>query len=220
MCKRAEARQALNEARMVADYARLHGGDRPPTSPRPTNDHIGAVLADSVLQAGVRYETVVRPRVTRIVTLYPEAQNLDGLGQLLTRVDTSEFLMWRHPIKVKRFERLVEFFDDRSLNCTETVAKFLDSKQARTLLLELNGVGPKTYDYLCNLLGLDRIAVDRHVITFASEAGVIADGYEHVQRVTSYAADLLGIMRRDFDAWMWHHVASRNSVPSQLALDF
>lgn len=219
MCKRSEARQALNEARMVADYARLHGGDRPPTSPRPTSNHLGAVLADSVLQAGVRYETVVRPRVTRIVTLYPEARNLKGLSQLLARVDTSEFLMWQHPIKVKRFERLVEFFEARSLDRTEEVAKFLDEKLARTQLMELNGVGPKTFDYLCTLLGLDRIAVDRHVITFASEAGVSVDGYEHVQRVTSYAADLLGIMRRDFDAWMWQHVASRNSDRLQLALE-
>ncbi|MDE0939830.1 MAG: hypothetical protein OSA43_07730, partial [Pirellulales bacterium] len=217
MCKRADARQTLNEARMVADYARLHGGGHPPALPRPTNDHMGAVLADSVLQAGVRYETVVQPRVNRIVALYPEARNLDGLSLLLTRVDTSEFLMWQHPIKVKRFERMVKFFHDRSLNRAEDVAKFLYEKQARTLLMELNGVGPKTYDYLCTLLGLDRIAVDRHVITFACEAGVTAGGYEHVQRVTSYAADLLGIMRRDFDAWIWHHVASRNSSSSQFA---
>ena len=37
-------------------------------------DHMGALLVDAALQAGIRYETVVWPRVTAVLEHYPEAQ--------------------------------------------------------------------------------------------------------------------------------------------------
>jgi hypothetical protein len=77
---------------------------------------------------------------------------------------------------------------------------------ARQHLLSLNGIGPKTYDYLCCLVGIDCIAIDRHVKTFAKEAGVPVSDYEYLKSVVSYAADLLGMRRRDFDAWIWQTI--------------
>lgn len=35
--------------------------------------HMGALLVDAALQAGIRYETVVWPRVEAILATYPEA---------------------------------------------------------------------------------------------------------------------------------------------------
>jgi 3-methyladenine DNA glycosylase/8-oxoguanine DNA glycosylase len=82
-------------------------------------------------------------------------------------------------------------------------------------LQTIKGIGPKTVDYLACLVGADRIAVDRHVISFTAQAGVDAGGYEDVQTIVSYAADLLGILRRDFDAWIWAHYARKQSDETQ-----
>lgn len=219
MCKTSEARQTLNEARKVAEYARSQGASIQSANRRPSLHHVGAVFADSVLQAGVKYETVVKPRVEKIISEYPEALDLHGLQAVLAKTTAAEFLTWHHPVKVGRFERLVDFFSTRSLCSAQEIVVYLLDGKSRSQLLEIDGVGPKTFDYLCTRLGLDRIAVDRHVITFASEAGVVTNGYDHIQRVASYAADLLGVMRRDFDAWMWNHVSSRTTKSSQLLLD-
>ena len=81
--------------------------------------------------------------------------------------------------------------------------EWLKDAPSRDRLLSLHGVGPKTYDYVCCLVGIDRIAVDRHVKSFASEAGVTITGYDDLQVVVSYAAYLLGLPRREFDAWIW-----------------
>jgi hypothetical protein len=79
----------------------------------------------------------------------------------------------------------------------------------REKLRSIRGIGPKTVDYLCGLLGLDFIAVDRHIRTFASDAGVTVADYEFLQIVVSYAADLLGVSRRHFDASIWTYVSNQ-----------
>jgi hypothetical protein len=50
-------------ARQIADHAHRLGVLRMPLSSRPASDHMGAVLADAILQAGVNYQTVVRVRM-------------------------------------------------------------------------------------------------------------------------------------------------------------
>ena len=37
-------------------------------------DHMGALVVDGVLQAGIRYETVVVPRVELVLARFPEAR--------------------------------------------------------------------------------------------------------------------------------------------------
>jgi hypothetical protein len=61
------------------------------------------------------------------------------------------------------------------------------------------------------LVGLDRIAVDRHIKAFAIEAGVLVADYDSLGAAMSYAADLLGMSRRDFDAWVWQTTSERIS---------
>jgi hypothetical protein len=56
------------------------------------------------------------------------------------------------------------------------------------------------------------------VKTFANEAGVPICDYEELRVIVSYAADLLGLPRRDFDAWIWRRFARQNAPPAQYAL--
>lgn len=36
-------------------------------------DHMGATIADAILQSGLKYDSVVRPRIKKIREIYPQA---------------------------------------------------------------------------------------------------------------------------------------------------
>jgi hypothetical protein len=209
--------EELTSARRIADHASVLGVEDSPATPRVASNHLGAVLADAILQAGVSYRTVVRTRVDRIYSEFPKAATLPGLMTLLEQQGIADFLSWKHHVKVSRFESLIELLLVQNISDTVELKSWLCGSDARDHLLSLHGIGPKTCDYLCCLVGIDCIAVDRHVRTFAGEAGVIIDDYDQLKSVVSCAADLLGIARRDFDSWIWQTVSTRNVDQRQLS---
>jgi hypothetical protein len=210
--------EELGFARRIADYADRLGVQHSPVTFRVASDHLGAVLADAILQAGVSYRTVVRTRVDRIHAKFPEAATLPGLIAILRHQGAADFLLWNHPVKMSRFVSITQFLAMQDITTTYELKLWLNRSDARAHLLSLHGIGPKTYDYLCCLVGIDCIAVDRHVRTFANEAGVFINEYEQLKAVVSYAADLLGMARRDFDAWIWRTISARNMGERQLSL--
>lgn len=215
---RAAVLEQLSFARRIADHADRLGVHRLPATSRAASDHLGAVLADAILQAGVNYQTVVRVRIMRIETQFPETATLRGLIALIERDGAGDFLLWKHPTKVMRFVSLAKFLAMRRIETTVELRRWLCLSSARQHLLGLHGIGPKTCDYLCCLVGIDCIAIDRHIKTFVSEAGVCVSDYECLKSVVSCAADLLGMSRRDFDAWIWRTISARATSDRQLSL--
>lgn len=210
--------QMLVAARRVADYAKELGIDVNRFEIRPAYNHMGALLADSILQAGLKYHSVVRPRILTILTDYPDLSRTSNLIKLVERRDTSAFLNWTHQEKVDRFEALVLFLGDASVEHVDDLKGALQDSEFATALRGVRGIGPKTVDYMGCLVGMESIAVDRHVRTFAKRVGVMEDDYEFLKMVFCYAADLLSVPRREFDAWVWQREASLTR--RQLALAF
>lgn len=206
----------LLAARLVADYARELGADAERQDVRPVYRHMGALLADSVLQAGLNYSSVVRPRVEAILTNFPDYDKTSKLVRLVGEGQTAAFLNWTHEEKVGRFEALVRFMDDRSIESVSELELQLKGAEFVALLRKVRGVGPKTVDYMGCLVGLDSVAVDRHVRTFARRVGVLSDDYDFLKAVFCCAADLLSLSRRQFDAWVWR----RESLLSSRQIEF
>lgn len=209
MDRTAVALEELAWARVVADHACSLGVIQRHPTKRIVSNHLGAVLADAALQAGVRYDSVVRVRVERIHATFPEAATLPGLLQLLKVCTAGEILSWTHHVKTTRFISLIQLLSLLDISTTSELQHWLSKDEARDALLTLHGVGPKTYDYLCCLVGIDSVAVDRHVRTFASEAGVYVREYARMRSVITKAADLLNVTRRDFDGWIWQTMSER-----------
>lgn len=216
--RRAEAKgsaiEVLLAARRIADHAKDEGALCEQRAPRATCDHLGAVLADSVLQAGLNYTNVVRPRVLAILRTYPTLDTISALLGLIQERRTGAFLNWRHHEKVNRFEMLVAFLRNSGIEDVQDLRVSLASEQFCDAIQTINGVGPKTVDYMACLVGIDSIAVDRHVRTFAKKVGVENDDYHFLRRSFCCAADLLVLPRREFDAWLWR----RAVVPAQVQL--
>ncbi|MBU9685857.1 hypothetical protein C6V06_14395 [Burkholderia gladioli] len=210
--------EVLLAARRIADHAKGEGALFEDKHPRATCEHLGAVLADSVLQAGLNYTTVVRPRVVAILRAYPNRFTISSLVALIQDGKASAFLNWRHHEKVTRFEALVVFLKDWGIEDVNDLRVSLASDEFCDALQTINGIGPKTVDYMACLVGIDSIAVDRHVRTFAKTVGVENDDYHFLRKSFCCAADLLSLPRREFDAWLWRRAAAPAQVQLTLAV--
>ena len=202
----------LLAARRVADFAEREGALEAAPMRRLTLDHMGAVIADAVLQSGLNYTTVVRPRVMAILKKYPEANRVSSVAKLVEGRQIETFLSWRHPTKISRFEQLVFLLANSSIENSQDLRNQLGRTEFRVILRTVSGVGPKTVDYLACLIGIDSIAVDRHVRTFAKRVGVDCRNYDYLRDVFCCAADLLRVSRREFDAWVWRRESSAPST--------
>jgi hypothetical protein len=205
------ALEYLALARQIADYAERQGINEIAIWNRVTCQHLGAILADSILQAGLNYRTVVKPRIERIIIFFPEAATMAGTVDLIERGAVANFLSWKHSEKIDRFIRLARTLESQNISDTESLHMWLQRAESRDQLLSLSGIGHKTVDYLCCLVGLDLVAIDRHARTFARNAGVEISDYEGLKTAFSYAADLLGLSRRDFDSWVWRLVSQKSA---------
>ena len=210
--------QMLVAARLVADYAKGLGADVDRQETRPAYEHMGALLADSILQAGLNYQSVVRPRVAAILARYPDRSRVSLVLDLVHRGETAAFLNWNHGEKVGRFNALVAFLSDSSVEHIDDLKECLLDRAFVMSLRDVRGIGPKTVDYMGCLVGMDSVAVDRHVRTFAKRVGVMEEDYDFLKTVFCYAADLLSVSRREFDAWVWRR-ESALSAP-QMAFAF
>lgn len=210
--------EVLLAARRIADHAKDEGALCGQQAPRATCDHMGAILADSVLQAGLNYMTVVRPRIQNILQQYPHAGTISVLLKLIQKKRTGEFLNWQHHEKVTRFEDLVIFLKGRGIEDAQDLRANLAEEHFCSKMQSVNGVGPKTVDYMACLVGIDSIAVDRHVRTFAKTAGVENNDYDFLRRSFGCAADLLELPRREFDAWLWRRATFSSQNQLSLAI--
>ncbi|WP_415754416.1 hypothetical protein [Pseudomonas leptonychotis] len=212
------ALEILIEARRIANYARDEGALIDEKHTRATCEHLGAVIADSILQAGLNYSTVVRPRVLSILRAHPNHHTISSLTSLIQAGETRAFLNWRHHEKVRRFEALVVFLQNWGIEDVRDLRVCLSSDDFCSAIQAVNGIGPKTVDYMACLVGLDSIAVDRHVRSFAKAAGVENDDYLFLRRSFCYAADLLSLPRREFDSWLWRRATGPAQVQLPLAV--
>src|SRR5580704_10162695 len=91
---------ALSSARLVAQLAQERGVVRHNLSYREPLYHVGAILADAALQAGLNYRTVVKVRIDRIIQDFPGAATLSGMFKAIASIGVAEFLRWHHQTKV------------------------------------------------------------------------------------------------------------------------
>lgn len=202
------AMDVLIVARRIADHAIDEGALFEEKSPRAICGHLGAVLADSVLQAGLNYTTVVRPRVLAILRAYPDRNTVSSLVSLIQEGGTGAFLNWRHHEKMRRFEALIVYLQRRGIEDIHDLRAGLGCEEFCDAIQIVNGIGPKTVDYMACLIGIDSIAVDRHVRSFAKTVGVQNNDYHFLRKSFCCAADLLSLPRREFDAWLWRRAAA------------
>jgi endonuclease III len=197
--------QTLICARLLADYiSSLYGFKI--INPVSYN-HMGAVLIDAVLQAGMNYRTVVAPRVNRFLRLYPDARTTSGLLANIEHDSAAYILDWRHPEKPRRLVEVTQALADNGVEHVSDLRTWLIDESNVQLLLRIKGIGPKTADYMKGLAGLSNVAVDRHMFQLIRCAGIQCSEYAEAKEIIEYAADLLAIPRGCLDRSIWMYMA-------------
>ena len=174
--------------------------------------HMGALLADAVLQAGINYKTVVEPRVKRLERSHPDAQTTSGLLALLREYGPETLLTWKRGRKPETLLDLGAMLQEKGVETVEDLRAWLSSAGNDAELLSVRGVGPKTVDYLRILSGLPAIAVDSRLRGFLADAGCPTSDYDEARRLLEGVADAMGVHRALLDHSIWEYVADRKAA--------
>ncbi|MEJ8818564.1 hypothetical protein [Lacibacter sp. H407] len=208
----------LKDARILANYVNSLNYSEFEYSPTIPYNHIGALYTDIILQAGLNYNTVVRPRVAKVYNLFPEANTVSGFLDVINKFGLKYVISWRDEKKADRILSLINFSITNDIETENDFKKFLLAEGNRLKVLDLSGIGPKTIDYALKLLCVDTVAVDRHIFTFVSNAGIKRNEYTEVKKVVEFAADLLDSSRIKLDNFIWKNMSRNLSKQITLSL--
>lgn len=173
--------------------------------------HMGAVIVDAALQAGVSYISVVLPRVRLLREQWPDAVTTSGFLARLEGDALAKVLTW-DPAgkKLATATDLAALLAQEKVETVDDLRDVVTDEAFRRRLRSVKGVGPKTVDYLAILAGaVDRSAVDVHLRRFVSEAGAGASTYEDMQRVIAEVAGERGWSVGALDAAIWQYQSSK-----------
>lgn len=200
-------------AEAIADFLScIIVAEKPET--RTGYSHMGATLTDTVLQAGLNYRSVVLPRVTRMLAVYPNAKTTTSFWSLFLEIGPVELFQWSHPEKIERLIRLVALLRTKTLETESDLALWLSLPDSANELLAIKGIGPKTVDYLKILVGIPTVAVDRHVRSLFRLLGLKFVDYDECKAIVCQASELLRMEPHVVDGLIWQFVSTSNQFGS------
>ena len=197
------------KAQVLASYVRSHDDFEIVQNMDGPYKHMGATIADAILQAGINYEAVVRPRIRRILTVYPDATSTSAFWQLLQDKGAKAVLDWKDDEKPNRVLRLMEFLLNEGIEDENDLSRWWGDESNKKRLLEIKGIGPKTVDYIGILVGRQTAAPDINLYKLLKECGINTSGYEETQLVFNCCADVLGVEPALFDHSVWRYMSHR-----------
>jgi thermostable 8-oxoguanine DNA glycosylase len=178
-------------------------------------DHIGATVADAILQANNKYSTHVKPRVNRILVKYPQTRTTSSVLHLLESIAATEFINLRGMDRAERFRKVLNLFAAEGIEVESDLREWLSQDSSLRKLRTIKGIGPKTTDYFKILVGVSTSAIDRHLLKFLGLAGLVPCGYLDAQAIINATADILSVDRANFDHSIWQYM-SKGGIASQV----
>lgn len=174
--------------------------------------HMGAVIANASLQAGIGYKSVVLPRVFALKEAWPDADTTSGVARRLLEGTLPLVLSWKGRKKLAVFEALTAAFLEIEIETVDDLhSAFKNPETSRVLTDRLNsikGVKSKTVDYLAILVGIkDRVAIDSQLRAFAAAAGLETVDYARLAVAYAAASAVIGCTPAALDSAVWKHMS-------------
>ena len=181
-----------------------------------TYRNMGATIIDAVLQAGVKYESVVKPRITsfrqnqKCITTTSEFLKFINSGAL------PESINWKKEgKKIDRIINLTTFLVKKGIETEQDFAAWLNNDQNILELRSINGIGNKTVDYVKILCGIqDTVAIDVHLINFIKDnTSVKIDlPYETAKQILISVANIIKIEPAKLDHGIWRFMSQKTGA--------
>jgi len=173
--------------------------------------HMGATICDAILQAGLKWETVVKPRLENLRRDHSSVATTSNFFNLIKEVGLKELLDWRDDEKPTRIRGITEFFVQEGVETESELKVWLKNENNEARLKRQKGVGNKTADYFKLLVGIPTTAVDRHMIKFLKLAGVDVADYAQAKEIIHRTADLMELNRTVLDHSIWKFMSQGKS---------
>jgi endonuclease III len=122
-------------------------------------------------------------------------------------VPLTELINWEKGQKLKRIQDLSWFLFNDGIENEDQLAAWLNVNENIDRLGQINGIGPKTIDYLRMLSGNQAIAIDRHLFGFLKLAGIPNRTYEEANLIYSKASEMLGMSKYEMDRKVWLYMS-------------
>lgn len=175
---------------------------------QPVYKHCGAIIVDSVLQAGLNYKNVVLPRVIHLIEKFKTFNTIEDFKTLIDIFGADNLVNLRNFRKTHTIIDIVNLLlASEVITLVQFQAWIRDETNAKKLM-QINGVGPKTYDYMKKLLGIDALPIDRHLLRFVKRADVDLNSYFEIQKLYVNVAEKLGIKLVTLDKAIWKHMSN------------
>lgn len=170
--------------------------------------NMGAIIIDGILQAGMTYKTVVKPRVLKYLKEYSNIKTTSEFKSLINKIPISELINWKpNSAKTKRIGGLTNFLLGKNIDTQEDFKQWLSSEENIVEFKTLSGIGDKTADYFKILTGHNTSAIDRHLISFLEKAGIMNTNYQESQIIISATAILLEVDESYLDHSIWKYMS-------------
>ncbi len=178
-----------------------------------TYQHIGGTITDGILQAGLRYETVVKPRVEKIRAFH-QAKTVSDFLNFMQDNRIEDVIDWHNnPEKVERIKRVAYFFKSEGIETEEGLKMWFEANpQNAEKFKQIKGIGNKSVDYFKILSGIKNTsAIDVHLVRFLENAGIglpNAGSYEYARTLIINIAQNLKVEVVDLDHSIWKYGSS------------
>ncbi|MFI8965341.1 hypothetical protein ACIGO8_24885 [Streptomyces sp. NPDC053493] len=170
---------------------------------------MGAVICDVSFQARRKYESTIRPRLVQLQSAWPDAVTVRGFQARLATEDLGVAMRFNSPGRVATAHALTSLLAARGVDTRDELHEWLDHTDNRAALRRVKGMGPKSVDYIGNLVGRSQVAVDVHLRAFAAAAGVPGLPYEKLRAVYEETAACLGHEPGGLEHAVWRFQSRR-----------
>ena len=198
----------MSDAKKLANFVKQEIPNFRNYGSPPIQNHMGALIMDACMQAGLNYDRVVKPRVEEIAR-YPDLRTTTGVYQNMNKMIE---VAVENYAKRECIQELTQFFLQKGIDTVSDLKKNYWS--IRDKLLGLKNIGLKTRDYIGILAGVpDVVAIDRLLTQFAEKAGInvgkpsdSASDYDRLFNIYKETAYLLGISPAELDNAVWRYM--------------
>lgn len=179
-----------------------------------TNNNMGATIIDGILQAGLNYKNVVKPRVDSFKDKYRNLKTTSQFYDLISKNDLSEIVKMRGQ-KIERIHALVQFLKNQKVETEDDFYDWLSDKDNLLLLSSLKGIKNKTIDYLKILTGhKETVAIDSRLLNFIKISCPELDNldYEVAKNILMQVAKKINVEPATLDFSIWQFMGEKREL--------
>jgi thermostable 8-oxoguanine DNA glycosylase len=175
-----------------------------------SHNHMGATIIEGILQAGLKFDTVVKPRVDKFKDEFRTLKTTTEFYNIIHKQNLSELLNFKGP-KIDRILAVTQFLKDEHVETENDFYRWFSKKENEFRLLNIKGVKDKTVNYFKLLCGYkDVVAVDVRLKSFIA---MCCSGMDEVKNnelaaeILMRVAEKLKIEPATLDFSIWSYMA-------------